>query len=304
MNDRKENYILNNLVVPKNKFLLKVQQKSPEILTGVSIATGIGSMAFAIRGGMKLPPIIEDFKAEIIDCQERYSDNPGDMGREMTRIYARYLGKIAILFAPAVGLQAASIISMLSAKKIVDGRLAVATSAYAALSATFDEFVKKFKEKYGEEAYYDLRDGDKVEEYIDVDNDGNATTIRKPKNDLIDITNTILIEKGKHPFWMHDEDPGSILSMLQAIEKDCDRDLKADKILFQNDVRKKLRVKCTEYGQKYGWIYDTSDPNLENHVSFDLMRDSESWSNFLKGKDPWIWIRLNCDKHPIWQLLP
>lgn len=296
---------MNDVVQTKNKFALTIKQKSPEILTGVSIATGIGSLVFGVIAGTKIQAIIDDFKAEIQACQELHKDEPGDIGREMTRIYARYLGKIAALFAPAVGLQAASIISMLSAKKIVDGRLAVATSAYAALSTTFNEFIEKFKEKYGEEAYYDLRYGDRCEEYVSVDQEtGDATLTKKPRVDLEEDTNVILIEKGKHPFWMHNEDPSSVLGMLQAIEKDCDRDLRMDGILFGNDVRKRLRLEPTEYHQKYGWFYNPKDPNLENKVSFDLMRDPESWRNFLTGKDPWIWIRLNCDAHPIWQMLP
>ena len=288
-------------VTPFNRFKLTVKEKSPEILTGASIAFGLGSAVFYVRGGVKVGPIIDAFRAELEECKAQDLDQ-NEMGKIMTQIYAKYIGKIALLFAPAVGMQAASIISMLAAKKIVDGRLAVVTTAYAALSATFDEFSNKVKEKYGEEEYYNLRFGDKKEEIVEVAEDDTVTVTKKPIA-VNHTENSAIIAKGEHPFWMHDEDPGSILSMLLAIEKDMDRQLKAEGILFLNDVREHLRLPKSGFGQKYGWYYDPKNPKASNSVSFGLLHDPESWNNFMAGRDPWIWLEFNIDPRPVIQLL-
>lgn len=295
---------MNKLALTNNKFALTLRQKSPEILTGVSIASGIGAIVCGVRAGMKLQDVLDDFKIEIGYCQEKYADDPQTLGKEMTRVYTRYLGKIALLFAPAIGLEAASIASGLSAKKIVDGRLAVATTAYAALSTTFNEVMNKIKEKYGEEAYYDLRFGDKVEEYIDMKEDGSAVEVRKPLAEREPDPTVRLLAKDEHEMWKNDEDPSSILSMLQAIQSDWNRNLKQDGIVFLNQILKVLKYPPTEFGQRYGWVYNPDDPDSSNYISFGLLNDPESWRNFIKGRDPWLWLNFNCDPRPIIQLLP
>lgn len=286
-------------------FLDNVRAHAPQITLGSAIACSVAGAGLATWGAFKVMPILEEFDEACNKLEPVLEEDPKGYHKELVRLHAKYYGKIALIFGPAIAAEAAAISLMLVHYKIMNEKVAVVTTALAGLTASTNRLITKFKEKYGEKAWYELEYGDMMEDVIVVNPETKEveSISRQPNEYLSKDFVTYVIRKGHPTIWGKNEDPLIVLGRLRALESTLTQRLIQEKSLTINEALKALHflpIPTEEGGNTFGWKFDPDDTmNHSNRVEFGLLSDPEIYSEFCKGKIPEIWIRFNIDPIPI-----
>lgn len=154
-----------------------IKQKSPELLLGLSIASGLGAVFFACKETLKAKDILEEAK-ETIEAVHQIEENrsnsddeevkneysPDDYKAAITKTYVSTGLKLVKNYAPAIGLGTLSLISGLASHGIISKRNAALSATVATLDNAYRTYRGRVKEKFGEIADREIAYGAKAEE--------------------------------------------------------------------------------------------------------------------------------------------
>lgn len=277
------------------KVTTKLQRYSPEILTGVGLASMTGGAILAVRKTLTLSELMEDIEFRIHEVKHtrELAENNSDV--EPYETYNRDIRKAYVLnaldmtkhYGPAVSLFLAGGVSILVAHGIMHKRNVALVAAYNAIEKSFQAYRQRVIDDLGVEKDRDYRygitektetvDGKKVS-VIEID-----PTKMSPYVRLFDETNDQ---------WQ--DAPGYNQFFLTSEQNMLNDKLRAMGHVFLNEVYDRLGFPRTQEGNVVGWII--SKDGGDNFIDFSIYDASvQAKRNFVNGYERSIWLDFNVD---------
>ena len=240
---------------------LVLSKHAPTILTAAGTAGFIGTTILASKATLKVEETISEEAALLVKVHEAHEAGKledKDALHDKVILYTRMTTKLAKLYAPALILGAASIVSLATGHGIMLKRNASLAAAYAAVDQAFKTYKKKVESKFGKDAVIDALVSTAEEDLT--------------KNEL--TMEAIVAVDGVSPYgvifdetnnnWSADED----LSMLHL---KCQQQYANDILqtrghIFLNEVYKMLGFPHTPAGAVTGWVKGNGDDFVDFNI--------------------------------------
>lgn len=248
---------------------LVLSKHAPTILTAAGTAGFIGTTILASKATLKVEETVAEETALLVKVHEAHEAGKledKDALHDKVVLYTRMTTKLAKLYAPALILGAASIVSLATGHGIMLKRNASLAAAYAAVDQAFKTYKKKIESKFGKEAVLDA-------------------LVSTPQDDLTKDEMTleaVTAVDGVSPYgvifdednvnWSADED-------LAKLHLDCQQQYANDILqtrghIFLNEVYKMLGFPHTPAGAVTGWVKGQGDDFVDFNI-FDGMFEGE-----------------------------
>lgn len=248
---------------------LVLSKHAPTILTAAGTAGFIGTTVLASKATLKVEETISEEAALLVKVHEAHEAgklSDKDATHDKVVLYSRMTTKLVKLYAPALILGAASIVSLATGHGIMLKRNASLAAAYAAVDQAFKTYKKKIESKFGKEAVLDA-------------------LVSTPQEDLTKDEMTlesVTAVDGVSPYgvifdedninWSADED-------LAKLHLDCQQQYANDILqtrghIFLNEVYKMLGFPHTPAGAVTGWVKGQGDGFVDFNI-FDGMFEGE-----------------------------
>lgn len=240
---------------------LVLSKHAPTILTAAGTAGFIGTTILASKATLKVEETVAEETALLVKVHEAHEAGKledKDALHDKVILYTRMTTKLAKLYAPALILGAASIVSLATGHGIMLKRNASLAAAYAAVDQAFKTYKKKVESKFGKEAVLDALVSTPQEDLTK-----NELTMEaiaavdgvSPYGVIFDETNNN---------WSADED----LSMLHL---KCQQQYANDILqtrghIFLNEVYKMLGFPHTPAGAVTGWVKGNGDDFVDFNI--------------------------------------
>ena len=240
---------------------LVLSKHAPTILTATGTAGFIGTTILASKATLKVEETIAEETALLVKVHEAHDAGKledKDALHDKVILYTRMTTKLAKLYAPALILGAASIVSLATGHGIMLKRNASLAAAYAAVDQAFKTYKKKVESKFGKDAVIDALISTTEEDLTK-----NELTMEaiaavdgvSPYGVIFDETNNN---------WSADED----LSMLHL---KCQQQYANDILqtrghIFLNEVYKMLGFPHTPAGAVTGWVKGNGDDFVDFNI--------------------------------------
>lgn len=240
---------------------LVISKHAPTILTAAGTAGFIGTTILASKATLKVEETIAEETALLVKVHEAHDAgklDDKDALHDKVVLYTRMTTKLAKLYAPALILGAASIVSLATGHGIMLKRNASLAAAYAAVDQAFKTYKKKVESKFGKDAVIDA-----LVSTAEEDLTKNELTMEaiaavdgvSPYGVIFDETNNN---------WSADED----LSMLHL---KCQQQYANDILqtrghIFLNEVYKMLGFPHTPAGAVTGWVKGNGDDFVDFNI--------------------------------------
>lgn len=284
----------------KAKFGLK--KRSPEILVIGGIIGGVASAVMACKATTKAQDILAETKKQVEgvhqvledpnNTPERYSEE--DSKKDLLIIYTQTAVKLAKTYAPAVGLGALSIVSILGGHKILRGRNVALAAAYATIDQSFKEYRSNVVERFGETVDKELRYNLKAKKITETvtDEDGKSKKVKKevlvPAGDGVYSGYARSFEPGCE-FWENDANLNR--AFLASQQEFANQKLQSQGYLFLSDVYKALGFRDDKASHCVGWVYNEDQPTGDNYVDFGFDKNPM----FMSGYENSVILDFNVD---------
>ena len=240
---------------------LVLSKHAPTILTAAGTAGFIGTTILASKATLKVEETVAEEAALLVKVHEAHEAGKledKDALHDKVVLYSRMTTKLAKLYAPALILGAASIVSLATGHGIMLKRNASLAAAYAAVDQAFKTYKKKVESKFGKDAVIDA-----LVSTAEEDLTKNELTMEaiaavdgvSPYGVIFDETNNN---------WSADED----LSMLHL---KCQQQYANDILqtrghIFLNEVYKMLGFPHTPAGAVTGWVKGNGDDFVDFNI--------------------------------------
>ena len=240
---------------------LMLSKHAPTILTAAGTAGFIGTTILASKATLKVEETVAEeaaLLAKVHEAHEAGKLDDKDATHDKVVLYTRMTTKLAKLYAPALILGAASIVSLATGHGIMLKRNASLAAAYAAVDQAFKTYKKKVESKFGKEAVLDALVSTAEEDL----------TKNEPTLEAIaavdDVSPYGVIFDSSNHNWSADED----LSMLHL---KCQQQYANDILqtrghIFLNEVYKMLGFPHTPAGAVTGWVKGNGDDFVDFNI--------------------------------------
>lgn len=295
----------NKLTKALGKIKLGAMKHSPEILVVSGIVGLIGAGVLACRATTKVQNILDDRCRQLTNVAElRYAaenspeNNKEDYTEEDARkdrliINVQTGLKIAGLYAPAVGVAATSVISILAGHNILRRRSAAIAAAYAAVDNGFKEYRKRVVQRFGEKVDEELKLGVKTKQITETKIDEDSGKEKKVKS-VVDVADGIL---GSSPYSfifdkqtapsVYESDSDYMMMRLRQEQAYANDLLNARGYLTLNEVLERLGIRTSKMGQIVGWAKSGGDGFVDFGVREMKVAD-------IDGDEDKIILDFNC----------
>ena len=248
---------------------LVLSKHAPTILTAAGTAGFIGTTILASKATLKVEETVAEETALLVKVHEAHEAGKledKDALHDKVILYTRMTTKLAKLYAPALILGAASIVSLATGHGIMLKRNASLAAAYAAVDQAFKTYKKKIESKFGKEAVLDALVSTPQEELTKDEMTLEAVTAV----DGVSPYGVIFDEDNVN--WSADED-------LAKLHLDCQQQYANDILqtrghIFLNEVYKMLGFPHTPAGAVTGWVKGQGDDFVDFNI-FDGMFEGE-----------------------------
>ena len=248
---------------------LVLSKHAPTILTAAGTAGFIGTTILASKATLKVEETISEEAALLVKVHEAHEAGKledKDALHDKVILYTRMTTKLAKLYAPALILGAASIVSLATGHGIMLKRNASLAAAYAAVDQAFKTYKKKIESKFGKEAVLDALVSTPQEDLTKDEMTLEAVTAV----DGVSPYGVIFDEDNVN--WSADED-------LAKLHLDCQQQYANDILqtrghIFLNEVYKMLGFPHTPAGAVTGWVKGQGDDFVDFNI-FDGMFEGE-----------------------------
>ena len=253
-----------------NKVANTSKKYSPDILLGVGIVCGIGTVVVACRSTIKAKDILDESKETleliekgVTDGQVAEQEYTEEDGRKDSRIvYIQTGAKLVQTYSPALLLGGMSITCVLASHDILRKRNVALSAAYTAVDKSFKDYRKRVSERFGEEVDKDLRYNiyTKKLESIEVDDETGKEKKRKKDVQVADPE----LESDYACYFdnrsrNYENNSDYNMMFLRAREAYFNDILHIRGHLFLNEVYDALDLPRTAAGQIVGWTADGPD---------------------------------------------
>lgn len=249
------------------KIKLGAIKHSPEILIVSGIAGLIGAGILACRATTKVQKILDKKNEQLEDValvgiQDGYTEE--DAMKDRLIIKSKCALKIAGLYAPAVGVATASVISILAGHNILRRRAAALAAAYATVESSFNEYRKRVAERFGEDVDNELKFGVKAKQITETitDENGKEKHVKKTVNAANDPLGcspyAFIFDKTTSPS-VYEDDTDFMLLRLRHEQQYANDVLTSRGYLSLNEVLERLGLKTSKMGQIVGWAAKGGD---------------------------------------------
>lgn len=248
---------------------LVLSKHAPTILTAAGTAGFIGTTILASKATLKVEETIAEEAALLVKVHEAHDAGKledKDALHDKVILYTRMTTKLAKLYAPALILGAASIVSLATGHGIMLKRNASLAAAYAAVDQAFKTYKKKVESKFGKEAVLDALVSTAEEDL----------TKNEPTLEAIaavdDVSPYGVIFDSSNHNWSADEDLAMLhLKCQQQYANDI---LQTRGHIFLNEVYKMLGFPHTPAGAVTGWVKGHGDDFVDFNI-YDGMFEGE-----------------------------
>lgn len=301
-----------------SKTAFKLKKASPTIMVVGAAIGGVTATVLACKATLKAQDILAEYKTSVekiheakdkvdsgeIQLSEGETYTEKDMKDDITKQYLKTGLKLAKVYAPAVGLGAASLGCMFGSHHIMTKRNATLTAAYIALEQTFNGYKNRVTDRFGERVQHELEQNIKAVEVETkkVDENGVEEVIKEYKDiaEQADDPCSLIFDETVDT-WQRD----GLLNRnyLLLMESAANKRLRSQGHLFLNEALSMIGTHGgqslrTPAGQVVGWIYDPNDTSLHNHVDFGITNyapNDEALKSFIRGEEPSVIMHFNCD---------
>lgn len=288
----------------------KLRKHSPEILAVAGVVGVVTSAVMACRATTKVGTILDKAKEDITtihDVAATHSDvySKKDSQRDLIITYTNTGKELVKLYGPSVILGALSITSLLASNHILRKRNIALAAAYTAVDTGFKEYRSNVVERFGEDLDRELRYNIKAKEVeeVVVDENGKEKTVTRTVNvaDPNKYSEYARIFDCGCTAWEKDAEYN--LLFLRTQQNYANDLLRTKGHLFLNEVYDMLGIPRSKAGQIVGWVYDESNPDVDNFVDFGIYDpNNERASAFVNGYERSIVLDFNVDGN-IWELM-
>ena len=248
---------------------LVLSKHAPTILTAAGTAGFIGTTVLASKATLKVEETVAEEAALLVKVHEAHEAgklSDKDATHDKVVLYSRMTTKLAKLYAPALILGAASIVSLATGHGIMLKRNASLAAAYAAVDQAFKTYKKKVESKFGKEAVLDALVSTAEEDL----------TKNEPTLEAIaavdDVSPYGVIFDSSNHNWSADEDLAMLhLKCQQQYANDI---LQTRGHIFLNEVYKMLGFPHTPAGAVTGWVKGNGDDFIDFNI-YDGMFEGE-----------------------------
>lgn len=288
------------------KVCFNISKKSPTIMLVGGIAMVVAGTGMAIVATSKADNCMDEFKnrmdkikesSEIADASETPEDiYPVAQRKEDTRIvYGHMIMTMAKIYLPAILIEGAGIFLICKSHQVLSRRNAGLAAAYAGVSKAFNDYRKRVRDKYGEEAESDLYYGYETKTITvnETGDNGVTTEVEKkvrvanpidPYSRFVDETTNV---------W--EKNPQYTLQNLIVQQRMLNDRLwhSTNGFVTLNEAYDAIGCPRTVEGMVLGWV---KDPNNETKISFGLDDlSSEATRRFVNGYEPYFLATFNID---------
>lgn len=278
--------------------MLLLQKYSPQILTGLGIAAGVGSGILACRATLKVNDVLDEHEKteENIEDALAYDEYTSkDAKEDRIKLKLQTGAKLVRLYAPSLMLGAMSVGCILGGSHILTKRNAAIAAAYSVLEGTFSDYRKRVVDEMGEEKDKQLYYGLKSQTVMTTDYDENGKKHKTKKQVNIlepsDISLYARFFDDASSNWSPDSEYN--LLFLKNQQNYCNDLLHARGHLFLNEVYDLLGIPRSKAGSVVGWIEQKGN---DNFVDFGIysVRNQENM-DFVNGYENSILLDFNVD---------
>lgn len=275
--------------------LLVVQKHSPHLLFGVGVVGVIGTAVLAARATLQLEDVLEETEAKKTAAKDLHSKEPDDYGdkeykHDMTVLYARQIGKIAKLYAPAIGVGVLSVGALTGSHVVLSKRNFALTAAYATVEKSFSEYRARVTSELGEDKERELHYGatqgpaEKVK-----GEDGKTKTVKTKIAGGTSMYAKFFDNRNQN--W--NPQPEYNMVFLRSNQNYANDMLKSRGHVFLNDVYDMLGMDRTSAGAVVGWVKGNGD----DFVDFGIWTDKSMGRvhDFITGREGALLLDFNVD---------
>lgn len=248
-----------------NKLVTNVKLNSPTILLVGGIASIVGGTVVAVAQTEKASKAMDEFNEQMekyhksVEIADKREDSEefyptSERKHHVRLIYGHMIMTMAKLYLPAVLLEVAGIGMICKSHSIMSKRNASLAAACAALQKSYDEYRKRVREKYGEEAEQELFYGVKTEKYIEKTTSENGVTTEEEKEKItVDPLSpwSLFVDETCERVW--DRDPHITLLNLKTVQSELNRYAYHKKFVTLNDLYWMIGHELTDEGMIFGW---------------------------------------------------
>lgn len=296
-----------------SKTAFKLKKASPTIMVVGAAIGGVTATVLACKATLKAQDILAEHKANVekihetkdkVDSGEIQLSEGETYTKDITTTYIKTGMKLAKVYAPAIGLGAASLGCMFGSHHIMTKRNATLTAAYIALEQSFNGYKNRVTDRFGERVQHELEQNVKAVEVETkkVDENGVEEVIKEYKDiaEQADDSCSLVFDETVDT-WQRDADLNR--NYLLLMESAANKRLRTQGHLFLNEVLSMIGTHGgqslrTPAGQIIGWIYDPDNASLHNRVDFGITNyvpNNEALNSFLRGEERSVILHFNCD---------
>lgn len=288
-------HIPNAVTQIAGRTMLKTSKHSPTILFVGGIVGVVATTVMASRATLKLNDSLEETRENLEKARSlahrnvRYQDE--DYSQDLVIIYSKAAVTVTKLYAPAVIVGFVSIAALTKSHRILTGRNAALTAAYAALEKGFAEYRKRVVQEFGEETDQRMRHG---YDYIPLtgpiyDENGNPQELMRKNPNHYSIYARFFDQTCRN----YEEDPSYNMFFLRAQQQFANDILLSRGHIFLNEVYDMIGLERSRAGQVVGWVVSKEG---DNFVDFGIFaQDKERARAFVNGYEPAILLDFNVD---------
>jgi hypothetical protein len=274
---------------------------------GLGIAGIVVTVVSACRATIKAEEVLDTHRnkmeyikdaVEYPDPEDEYTD--ADEKRDKLITYTQTAVGMVRLYAPTIAIGGLSVACILYSNKILKKRYLGAVAAYNAISASYEAYRRRVREKYGEDVDYEMRYGvtrETVEEKVVNE---NGKTVKKK----VEVEHITCDASDYARYWgpyLRDGIPNNNYDrirefnfmFLRGVEEEMNMLLHKRGYVFLNDVYDALGFEHTQLGQVIGWFDDDTG---DGYIDFGLEKlNNRDPKRFIKGHEGEFLLDFNCD---------
>ena len=285
-----------------------VKKASPDILTVAGVgAIGAGTV-MACKATLDLPEILDEAHTRLdkidnhwntVNTEETPDEYPEkEMKTDKLVVFADAGQKIVKLYFPSVTTIILGIAAVLAGHGILKKRAATLGLMYDSLQKVFNEYRERVIADAGIDKDIFYRTGYEKKNIKTLGPDEEVKDVKKANvldegGDIYSVYARIFDEGNEN--WS--KDPTANLVFLRARQQFWNDKLRAEGIVFLNDVYHDLGFSKTKTGQLVGWKLDNPNGGDE-YIDFgiyDKLYVNSAKREFLNGAEPAIWLDFNVD---------
>lgn len=286
----------NALTTKTARSVLLSKKHSPTFLFAGGVVGVVATAIVASRATLKLDEVLDEAHTDLDRAKEakglnseKYTEQ--DYSKDVALIYVRTGMGIVKLYAPAIGVGVLTIAALTSSHKILTGRNAALTAAYAALDRSFRNYRARVTEELGRNADDHFRYGSESKKMQVPDGDGK--TVEKKVRIVPPGTPSGYARFFDQGCSSWEKTPEYNLIFLRN-QQNCANDmLHARGHVFLNEVYDLLGFERSKPGAVVGWLRNGEG---DGYIDFGVFNgDNFKARDFVNGREGSILLDFNVD---------